>query len=134
MFLNSFKHTTVIDSTKQKVEKNDKCNGDLSYRPFRKNRKKKNFQLYNHSLGMERRMIFPSSDICSVSSNTPILLLLQLCCIWSLVRLAHVACSQCLDCGDLMTAPFSVVRLQDEHNRFTGPSCFLEVHKAEVTL
>lgn len=98
---------------------------------FERIEKKTNFQLYNHSLGMERRMIFPSSDIYSVSSNIPILLLLQLCCIWSLVRLAHVACSQCLDCGDLMIAPFSVIRLQDEHNRFTGPSCFLEVHKAD---
>lgn len=29
-----FKHTFVIDFTKKKVEKDDKCNGDLSYGPF----------------------------------------------------------------------------------------------------
>lgn len=38
-----FKHTFVIDFTKKKkkVEKDDKCNGDLSYGPFLKNRRKK---------------------------------------------------------------------------------------------
>ena len=42
-----FKHTFVIDFTKKKkVEKDDKCNGDLSYGPFLKNRRKKTeFQL-----------------------------------------------------------------------------------------
>ena len=30
-----------------------------------------------------------------------------------------------------MIAPFSVIRLQDEH-RFIGPSCFLEVHGADT--
>lgn len=68
----------------KKVEKNDKSNGDLSYGAFWKNKKKKKkgFQLYDHSLAMERRTIllmihaqsllaFPICCYCSFAAFGP---------------------------------------------------------------
>lgn len=78
MLSNSFKHTVVIAPMKESRQ-GGMINVMVIYLmgPFLKNERKKKpgFQLYDHSLGRERGTIFPSNDICSVSSSIPNLLL-----------------------------------------------------------